>query len=387
MMWRMTMVALLSVGLLACGGETAEDEVPEAGNNGGGKTDTPDDTPEDSCTKRRADALYGNQAVFTPEMVRWSVADVEGVNNNNQDDRGQEYTEYFAVVHLPPEIEDGERPEPRTLGRILGYETDATGFERLQTTDLGYELTDDQIFHLEDYEDDTFGQCIFTSWHSDVKGPVPSCAEGSCPDVLGIPVDADVFRMKLSTNSNEAASALLADCLVSDQLVGDPANPDDPLHSDFYRGCIATAELYGTEWRRSDPAVCAAAVRMRECGCALPDDQDLAYALIPPQPHDGDEGEVIFRGFPLGSWGGFDKLPAGCKYVDLGDDSQTIVACDLSSADLIDHASDLKRRCVEKYGVDLVVQVPIPQGVVSCEPPEGGPYSDSCTDTPWVVTQ
>ena len=377
---------MLCLCLAACGGGS-DPPGDEAGNNGGGKTDTPDDTPEDACTKRRADALYGNQALFTPEMVRWSVSDVEGVNNNNQDDRGQEYCEFFAVVHLPPEVEGGERPEAQTLGRIVGFEQDATGFDRLVTTDLGYELTDDQIFHLEDYEDDTFGTCVFTSWHSDVKGPVPACDGAACPDVLGLPVDADVFRMKLGTNSNEAASALLDDCLNTDAKLGDPANADDPLHSDFYRGCIATAELYGTEWRRSDPAVCAAAVRLRECGCSLPDGADLATTLIPPQPHDGDEGEVALRGFPLGSWSGFDKLPPGCSYVNLGDDSQTVVTCKLSSADIIDHSRDLKRRCIDKYGTDLVVQVPIPQGAVSCDPPEGGPYADTCTDTPWVVTQ
>ncbi len=385
MMWR-AISLMVCLGLCACGGDAAKEE-PVAGNNGGGKTDTPDDSPEDSCTKRRADALYGNQALFTAEMVRWSVSDVEGVNNNNQDDRGQEYCEFFAMVHLPAEVEDGERPGPQTLGRILGFEEDATGFERLVTTDLGYELTDDQIFYIEDYEDETFGTCVFTSWHSDVKGPVPACDGGECPEVLGVPVDADVFRMKLGTNSNEAASALLADCLHSDPIVGDPANDEDPLHSDFYRGCIATANLYGTEWRRSDPAVCAAAVRMRECGCSLADGADLASTLIPPQPHDGDEGEVEFRGFPLGSWSGFDKLPPGCSYVNLGDSSQTVVTCALSGADVIDHASDLKRRCIDKYGNDLVVQVPIPQGAVTCDPPEDGAYTDTCTDTPWVVTQ
>ena len=50
-----TLIFLLCLSLFACGGEAETDEGASA-TNPGGKTDTPDDAPEDSCTKRRADA-------------------------------------------------------------------------------------------------------------------------------------------------------------------------------------------------------------------------------------------------------------------------------------------------------------------------------------------
>ncbi len=387
-----TLLAALLTAAAACG-DTATEPATNPGDNqddvnNGGKTDLPDDAPEDSCTKRRADALQGNEAVFTKDAVRWACADVEGVNNNNQDDRGQEYCEFFAVVQPPPEFEGDPMPAPITVGRIESIEEDNLGRLFVNTTELGIEWTDDQIFHLEDYEDEVFGQCIFTSWHQGTPGPVPACdSPEGCPNVLGVEVNEDVFSMKLPTNSNEAAAALVDDCLAAFVPEGDPANPDDPLHSDFYRGCMITAEVYGTEWRRSDPAICAAIMRLGECGCSLPDNADVATSLVPPQPIVSDDGsqEVTFRGFPLGTWAGLDSLPAGCRHVDLGDGSQTVVACDLTSADLIDHSADLKRRCLEKYGDNVVVHVPVPSELITCQPPADGTYAGTCSETPWIV--
>ncbi len=383
---------LLAILIAQAGcGEDAAQPTPGADNpdNPGGKTDTPDDASEDSCTKRKADALAGNQKVFSPEAIRWACSDVEGVNNNNQDDRGQEYCEYFAVVQLPPEAEGAEAPEPATVGRITVAEQDNLGRLLIETTPLEIELTDDQLFHLEDNPDEVVGQCVFTSWHLGVPGPVPSCEDpdGDCADVLGIPLTEEYFGMKQPTNANEAASALVEDCMLADPKVGDPANPADPYHSDFFRGCFIAADMYGTEWRRSDPAVCAAAMRLRECGCALPGGADIPTSLIPPQPQIDESGNevVTFRGFPLGTWVGADQLPAGCQYADLGEDSRTVVTCDLSAIDLIDHSSDLKRRCVEKYGDNVVVHVPIPAELLTCTPPEGRAYANDCGATPWVI--
>ena len=371
-------LALALLGAAGCSQDAATPEEDDGAQ--GGKTDTPDDAPEDACAKRRADALEGNQAVFTPDAVRWSCADVEGVNTNNQDDRGQEYCEPFAVVRLPEQA-------PFTVGQITKVEPDATGILRVETTPQNFALTDDQIAWLEDNEDEVVAQCVFTSWHQDVPGPVPACDTGACPEVLGLPVDEAVFRMKLPSNSNLAASALVADCLQI-PTPGDESNPDDPRHSDFYRACLVVASTYGTQWRRSDPAVCAAAARLAECGCSLPDNADVATSLVPRQPVEQPDGSqaVTLRGFPLGAWSGLGRLPAGCKHVDLGDGSQTVVACDVTALDLIDHEADLKRHCIEAYGAEVVVYVPIPKEQISCDPASSAsPYADSCGEMPWVV--
>ena len=169
---------------------------------------------------------------------------------------------------------------------------------------------------------------------------------------------------------------------------GDPDDPEDPLHSDFYRGCLMVSELYGTEWRRSDPAICAAAMRLTECGCSLTSGGDIPTALVPPQPVTDDAGQtqVTLRGFPLGGWADAQSLPPGCRHVALGDDSRTLVACDLTGADVLNNASDLKRACASKYGNDVVVYVPVAGDAMNCEGGEG-PYAETCSEQPWVVTQ
>lgn len=376
---------VVSILLIGCAEEGPDDGTAPCVE--GQKCDTPDDTPQHSCTKRRLDALEGNQSLFAPEAIRWPCADVEGVNTNNQDDRGQEYCEYFAVLKPPPETEGGAWPDPVTLGRITAVEEGNLGGIDVTTTASGLELTEDQIFYLEDFPDEVLGACVFTSWHEDVPGPVPACDE-VCPDVLGVPIERDTFSMKLWTNSNVAAADLVRTCLEGTPREGEPSDAEDPLNSDFYRGCIMVSELYGTEWRRSDPAVCAAAMRLAECGCALPEGADVPTSLVPPQPvvdpDTGDE-QITFRGFPLGGWTGVGNLPSGCRYATLGDESHTVVVCDLSANDIINNASDLKRRCVEKYGLDVIVHVPIPTDAITCSPPEGGTYADTCSAQPWVI--
>jgi len=380
-LWGLSVLGML--GLAAC----ATDDPGTGGQ--GGKTDLPTDTPTDSCTKRKADALEGNVSMFASDAIRWACADVEGVNTNNQDDRGQEYCEYFAVLQLPPEVEGGDAPAPITPGRITSVETSDIGQQYVTTDSPGVELTDDQIFFMEDYPSEVVGQCVFTSWHMDIMPEVPACesADG-CPTVQGVPVTGETFRMRLPANANEAASALVADCMNGTPSYGDAEDAEDPLHSDFYRGCLMVSELYGTEWRRSDPAVCAAAMRLTECGCGLPEGGHVPTALIPAQPVTDTEGNesITLRGFPLGGWAGLDTVPPGCRQVELGDNSQTIVTCDLTGADVLNGATDLKRKCTEKYGKDVVVYVPIPQGALTCSGGDG-PYADTCSAEPWVVTQ
>ena len=101
-------VAGLLAGTAACGSDDGTG-VRQLENNDcatTGKCDLPDDPAEVSCTKRRADAYTEARSAFTEGFLRWSCADVAGVT---EDDRGQEYCEYFAIAQLPP---DGTNPAP-----------------------------------------------------------------------------------------------------------------------------------------------------------------------------------------------------------------------------------------------------------------------------------
>jgi hypothetical protein len=349
-----------------------------------GKCDKPDDLPpEEGCFLRRAEAIETAQRAFVRDAVRWACADVEGVNTNNQDDRGQEYCEYFAIVQPPPEVEGGEPAEPRMVGRTKDNQN------------LSVSLTEDQIFALEDDPDAVVGQCVFTSWHSDAPGPVPNCdgqAQVACPELFGFELSEQNFQMLDPINSNSAARLLVADC-IGEGPAGAADQPEDPLHSDFYRGCMRCGDLFQdglcVPWRRSDPSVCAAIMRLAECDCGLDvtgdgiaDPVNLAEALIPPQPT--AEG-VTFRGFPLGTWSGQDELPGGCRYVEPGDRSNTVVSCDLTAGDLLASASDPKGRCREKFGDNVVVHVPIPADKIVCEPDRTTQYGATCSSEPWVV--
>ena len=417
--------ALLSIALVACAGELSE---PDDGESCGTKCEDPGSTadhecrqmcPDDPaceqecrderaiehCEARRSDALDSAQQAFTENAVRWACADVEGVNTNGRDDRGQEYCEYYAIVQPPPANDGDAAPEPVTLGRNRSFGS---------PTDLSLDLTEDQTFALEDHPDAVVGQCIFTSWHQDIDVRLPVCGDSNatCP-LLTLPKDADLppwqnnweyqipltdeyFRMKISINSNNAAADLFEKCLV-EPPAGDPANQEDVLHSGYMRGCWKSYELFRTEWRRSDPTVCAAGVRVSECGCGVDTDGDgkaditdpreVSRALVPFQPD--DDGTLRLRGFHLGTWSGMNELPTGCRYIETGDQdsTRTIVACHLTGSDVLTSLSDPKGRCREKYGDNVVVHVPIPAAAIVCEPPTGGQYADSCGDMPWIVSQ
>lgn len=373
-------IAALGIALMfaACGGEESTPANNAEVNNGNGKGDTPLDDPDrdvtESCEDRRALVLEGSRELFTDEFIRWSCADVSGVNTNNKDSRGQEYCEYFAMLRLPPEDEGGEFGATVDLGRNIGEDEG-------EVTALSLELSEDQIFYLEDHITEPLGSCVFTSWHGDVPGPVPACeSEETCPSVEGIAVDEEFFRMKVYFNSNFAAQDLVRDCAQATSegsyQIGDAEN--EALNDDFMRGCQLTYDLYQTEWRKSDSSICAATMRLTECGCVGEDFNAFATAVVPTV----ESGDL--RGFPLGGWAGADRLPSGCRYVELGDESQTIVTCDLTGGDIIQGQSDLKGLCRQKYGDNVVVHVPLPTDAITCDTPDG-PYSDTCTATPWIV--
>jgi hypothetical protein len=77
-----------------------------------GKCDTPGGTVREQCTNSRVNAMDEKRPHFTGSGVRWSCKDVNGVtpNGNTSDDRGQEYCEYFTMLHtngIPEVLLDG----------------------------------------------------------------------------------------------------------------------------------------------------------------------------------------------------------------------------------------------------------------------------------------
>jgi hypothetical protein len=341
----------------------------------GEKCDRPDGVvpAATSCERRRADALSTGQRAYTAAHIRWACSDVAGVNAAGSDSRGQEYCEYFAVVQPP--AAGGQTPAPVALGRRI----DDRG-----TTPLELPLVEEQIFWLEDHPAEIVGQCVFTSWHSDVLAEYPGCPGAACPRILGFAITGDFLRMKDGSNSNFAASDLVEQCYRGSRAA---APPDDA----YTRGCMIAADNWRTEWRRSDPTICAAIMRLGECGCGLDADGDgdgdlhgkpLADRLVPAPPPDGPPP---LRGFPLGSWSSPSALPAGCRLVATGDDSRTLVSCDLTADDVLKNRTDPKGACRAKYGDDVVVHIPVPGSALVCQPPAGGAFASGCGATPWML--
>lgn len=354
---------LLTVSLLAA----CTSSKPPVEDCSEGKCDLPDDPASVSCSKRRADAFNENRTAFNEGFLRWSCADVQGVT---ADDRGQEYCEYFAIATLP------EQTAATVLGRNKGVDSS------YGATSSSVELTATQITALEADEDKVVGQCVFTSWNSDIPGPLPICVGGNCPKHAGVPLDEETFRMRFDVNSADAAQILVDDCFTIPDAGG--KNPNDPRHDTFLRGCLWNAEINATEFRKSDSTICASMTRLAECGCTVAGETPLKELLSPWNR----------RGFPLAGWNGFvagseqqSRLPANCRYVDLGDGSQTVVSCDLTAGELLYGAADIKAHCAEKYADSIVVHVPINPAPISCDPTTSeSPYAGTCSATPWIVT-
>jgi len=357
----------------------------------GAKCDTPQEVDAEQraqqCADRQDEVLESSRRAFTEEYVRWSCADVEGVNANNQDDRGQEYCEYFAIVELPGhDALDLGRRYSEAPGDVTPFAICVDGDD---SEGCALTISEDEIFDLEDDAASVVGQCIFTSWMTDVPGPLP-CSAGNCtPDVLGFPVNAEFFRMKLDTNSNATASSLVSTCAeirAKESILAplpDFSDPNDEFQSPFYRGCWM-AGSFGLSWRRSDPAICAVANRLAECGCSVPGVslEQIGGTVVPAQPD--AEGNVTKRGFHLGGWDDEFSLPAGCRYVKTGDNSRTIVSCDLTAADITASLSDPKEACREIYGNAIVAHAPIPNDVLACDDP-GTQLSAECGTSPWNI--
>lgn len=343
----------------ACMGAKCDDlETETEGTSGGGEGEG--EGVEATCERRRDDAFNPNELAFTSTALRWSCEDVAEVHD---DERGQEYCESFVIVQPPGAT------EAAVLGRNLGAEP-----EDGQTA-LALALDDVDIAQLEADPDAVVGQCIFTSWNSDE--PMPACEGDACSDeVFGVAVEPEIFRMKFDVNSTEAAVGIITDCLELLPPEGDPDDPSDPLHDDFTRACQLNAMVNMTEWRKSDNTICSASLRLAECGCGL-DGSEQGFADVLPLKST--------LGFPLGTWSGAEELPGGCRYIDPGDGSRHIVACDLGALEVLDNAAELKAYCIGKYGPNVVVHVPIEGSAIRCEPLADEPYAATCSSEPWVL--
>jgi hypothetical protein len=367
------------------------------------------------CNDRRADSLSSSTPSFTETSIRWACQDVDGVDRNPTDERGQEYCEYYAVV-LPPPAKKGAAPVPVKLGQ--GGQGP-----------LALSLNPDQMDKLEEEADDNpvVAECIFTSWHVDVESPLPVCPGGNAPcrtlafrdkaklpswakgnRSLGIPMDAKNMRMKVPFNSNGAALDLVERCIAAPPAQSsvtsgvdfklEPGQGISASVAAFNRGCWKAFEMFNTEWRRSDPTICAAAARLFECGCGIAGKtvSQIAQAIVksktPGVP------EVPFsRGFRLGTWNDPENLfDDRCRYVDTGDNSHTIVACQLTATDLLKGSAktDVKQLCRDNFAFNVVVHIPLPVSVkpdgsldtpIVCKPPAGKPHTNTCGKIPWKI--
>jgi hypothetical protein len=374
----------LSAAPLACGGG-GDDEASEDGCPAG-KCDTPTGEASMTCLQRMAEVINSSNRGFTPDHIRWPCQDVPGVTaeSDAKDDRGQEYCEYFAMV-TPPGGTGVDVGRPLDGGgkvtKLAICAPGETG-DHCRTT-----LTEAQQAELEDNPTAVVGKCVFTSWHADVTKPVPVCPNDQCPadaNIMGLPFTRANYSMKVGFNSNNAAIDLIEKCFPlapANRVAVDWANPDDPAQQPYYRGCMGTNKLFGTEWRRSDPTICAGVNRMAECGCTAPgvtNGTQLAHAVLPPVSASNHR-----RGFRLGTWDDDEGLPNGCVYSATGE-TGFLVECDMTAADLLGSLGDPKEFCRATYAQNVVVHVDIPREAITCTPPSTMEAA-SCGAMPWNI--
>lgn len=344
------------------------------------KVEWPDtDTTENGRGRGRAELVNGRFDERSSFDEREDANDDLANGAGGKDDRGQEYTEYFAVLQLPPKEENLEAGPPQVIG-LVGSVNEPIDFTReFSDDDPSDDLTDHQMDQLltvaEENPEQSFGSCVFTSWHQDNLRPLE--VNGALPvpnnpvswfqgDAYDLNITPGVFQMKIGINSNNAAADLVDNCTVAvkgmdfetAENLPRPARLSRNLDDTFDRGCMRTYELFTTEWRRSDPTICTAPMKLSECGCNLEvtvagetvpvpvdaklfldDDRDQGWAAISKilVPSLGDsqtdfyealaavapagavqnalfsfadrrnEEQFYLRGFPLGAWNDSDQ--------------------------------------------------------------------------------
>ncbi|MBA2538319.1 MAG: hypothetical protein H0V17_01685 [Deltaproteobacteria bacterium] len=389
-----------------------------------GKCDTPGGTVKEQCTNSRVNAMDEKRPHFTNDGVRWSCKDVNGVtpNSNTSDDRGQEYCEYFTMLHtngIPEVVLDGsgsptfcDDTTPCATGTcnteifscvtastvntaepadVLGKNTNGETI-----TPLDPVLKKGQLEWLAQNPTSKVGECVFTSWHKDIDRPIASAEKLGGYDLNATTPGAanKLFRMEVQFNSNGAAKQLVEDCLA-------PGKAEEK--DGFMRGCEMCGDKSCVPWRKSDPSVCTMAMRIAECGCSVSvggrkldisksADLETVRDLFVPESR---------RGFTLGTWDNMAALPTGCRVVKTGDSERlegngwavtdanadrTIVACDLNGSHITSAtAKDPKEACRLAYGDEVVVHVRAPlaeAATLSCTSTE-----ESCKGAPWEFSK
>jgi hypothetical protein len=339
----------------------------EGSSSGGGEStgyvepwNPADVAPE--CEERKREAFNPNRGSFQRDFLRWSCADIDG---RHPTERGQEYCEYFAIVQLPDA--QGELGDAHVLGLNKGEDLEDG------QTPFGLTLDETDIAHLDADPYAVVGQCVFTSWNGDVDADhLPE------REIQGVPLEADVFRMKYFANTVSAAQCLIEECLEFLPPHEEAASEGITLDDDFTRGCFLNSFRNETQDRKSDSTICSSAMRLAECGCGLTTGGEFAEALSP--------ADVL--GFRLGSWENDDATFGPCEFVDLGDGQHNLVTCPLTAHEVLNNAAELKAYCQDTYADEIVVHVDVAAQAVLCTPdPEEEPYAVSCSDTPWVVEE
>jgi len=417
---RSAMTAVLAMMLAtACGAGTDGQDCAS------GKCDQPGGTNLQQCTSSRVSSMDERRPHFTPDGVRWSCRDVNGVtaDSNTKDDRGQEYCEYFSMLHtdgIPSVISDSSGPvfcdastpcaqgvcdtsifscvtaksvDTSKQAKIMGKNIDA----RDLVTPLDPVLSAGQLDWLAANPDQKVGECVFTSWHNDRDQPITSTETvgGFRLDAKTPNSSAPLFKMLVQFNSNGAAKSLLDHCLQPGE---------ESVMDGFMRACTSLCDGRSClPFRKSDPSVCTMAMRVAECGCSINvKEADGTRTLDLTRPADLQLANELFvpksrRGFTLGTWDGIGQLPNGCRFVKTGvpetvtvgsvtvadpNTDQTIVACDLKGSHITaTTAKDPKEACRTTYGDEVVVHVraPLPGlATLSCDTTK-----PSCEGAPW----
>jgi hypothetical protein len=297
-------------------------------------------------------------SAFLRDAVRWSCADVEGVNSINRDDRGTEYCEYYAYL-VPEAMNFGAQRPVGLFGKITATSRQVPlSFQEV----FGFPLSENEevLFELEDHPDRVVGQCVFTAWNGDRA--LDACGATSCDYKLdvdgelvtsgpGIDLHPEMLATKDPLNHLDAAWALARDCAVA---------RDGAAEDIFRQSCLSLEDKWHSadrfyHYSKSNAALCAAASSLAGCGCGG-GGEATADVLVPVD------------GATLGGWNLPELLPVGCQ----ANADASVVTCRLRARDVLANDHDVKHACRSIYARDVVVYLPLSEStcpgndVMSC---------------------
>lgn len=296
-------------------------------------------------------------------VIRWACGDVPGVTDT---DLGQEYCEYQAVQG----------------GRIKRKASDIDPSQPVS--------------------------CVFTSIFLDASGQSSRLRQAmAAPENLGAAAGDDgIVQMRKSFNTRSAATGLLRDCSTSSPVpssklrmaacyqayaAGGPnaerlkqlcsaastisdgnwteaerlgakvrAPGDDGYENQRDIASCLGVRGNGVAWRNSDPMICSRTQRTTsECGCR--------FGSVP--------SSVV--GFAFTGWVD-DQIPSSCRLAKVeGQAFPYIAICDLTQEEISDlplnpqYARNVGNFCHDRFGVDLVMKLPLRALATSCSSSPG----------------